>query len=251
MQTLGQSLAILIASVVLALSGLVLVRRSARISSLEAHNDVAAAVYQTIATVYAILLAFVCVVAWERFDTSGNDALREASTITSLHELAQSFSSPARERIDASLLRYTQTVVDDEWDRMARGQESKAAERSISDLWQEYRQLPESDRQQVAYAESLHGMTALEDARAVRLDAATGQIPRILWVVLVLGAIIAIGFTYLFGVQNFTAQAVITTALTVTIAGVLVLTFVLDDPFRGDVRVRPDALRGTEQVLVK
>jgi Protein of unknown function (DUF4239) len=251
MRTLLESLVILAASLALALSGLVLVRRSARVSTLESHNDVAGSVYQTLATVYAILLAFVCVIAWERFDTAGSDELHEASTITSLHELAQAFSRPASSQIDAALLRYTQVVIDDEWDRMARGEESKAAERRISELWQAYRELPDQDRQQVAYSESLHSMTVLEDARAVRLDAATGQIPRVLWIVLIVGAVIAIAFTYLFGVQNFTSQALITGALTLTIAGVLVLTFILDDPFRGDVRIRPDALRQAEQVLVR
>ena len=251
MRTLLEAIVIVCASIALSLCGLVLVRRSVPTSSLQQHNDVADPVYSTLATVYAILLAFVCVVAWERFDSAGSDELHEASNITSLHELAQSFAQPGRDRIDAALLRYTQVVIDDEWDRMARGQESKAAERSISDLWQAYRELPESDRQQIAYGESLHGMTTLEDTRAVRLDAATGQIPRVLWVVLIVGAMIAIGFTYLFGVQSFQSQALMTSALTLTIAGVLVLTFILDDPFRGDVRVRPDALRETEQVLMR
>jgi len=250
-QTLVQSLIILVASVVLALAGMAVVRRSTRISTLEAHNEVAGAVYQTLATVYAILLAFVCVVAWERYDAAGNDALHEANTITSLHELAQGFSAPAREQLDAGLLHYTQLVVDDEWERMASGQESQGAERGIDELWQQYHELPQSDRQQPEYVESLHQMTALEDARGVRLDTATGQIPRILWVVLILGAAIAVSFTYLFGVQNFWSQTLITMALTVTISGVLVLTFVLDDPFRGDVRVRPEALHQVEHLLIR
>jgi Protein of unknown function (DUF4239) len=251
MHTLLESLVLLVGSVVLALAGLVLVRRSVTVSTLEAHNEVAGAVYQTLATVYAILLAFVCVVAWERFDSAGNDVLHEASTITSLHELAQSFSPQSRQRIDAGLLRYTQLVIDDEWNHMARGEESKDAERSITDLWEDYRSVSSTDQQLVAYSESLRTMTSLEEVRAVRLDAATGQVPRVLWVVLLVGAVIAIAFTFLFGVSNFGAQALITAALTVTITGVLILTYILDDPFRGDVSVRPEALRQAEQLLKK
>jgi hypothetical protein len=246
-----QSLIILLASVVLALAGMMLVRRSAKPSLLEPHNDVAGAAYQTLGTVYAILLAFVCVLAWQRFDTAGTEAYHEANTVTSLHEMAQSFSAPGRAQIDGGLLRYTQLVVDDEWERMASGEQSLATDRSLGDLWQRYRELPTADRQEPEYAQSLSQMTVLEDTRGVRLQTASGQIPRVLWVVLVAGAVVAIAFSYLFGVKNLWAQTLITVALTLAIAGVLVLTYVLDDPYRGAVRVRPDAIRTAQMALTR
>ena len=251
MQTVVQSLVIALASIVLALAGLVLVRRSAPIATLEAHNEVASAAYQTVATIYAILLAFVCVLAWQRYDAASTDELHEANTIESLHQLAQSFSPSSRSQIEAGLLRYTQVVVNDEWERMASGNESPVAEASINDLWQAYRTLPAADRQEPEYAQSLGEMTQLEDTRGVRLNTAAGQIPRLLWVFLLIGAVIAVAFTYLFGVQNFRSQALITGAVTLTIVGVLLLTSALDDPFRGDVRVRPDSLRAIEVSLTR
>jgi hypothetical protein len=248
-QTVVQSLVILLASIAIALAGVVIVRRSARIAGLAPHNDVAGVAYLILGTVYAFLLAFVCVLAWQRFELARTDALREAGTIISLHELAQGLSPDGRQQIDAGLLQYTQSVVDDEWNRMASGQGSAGTERSISGLWQRYHSLSASDRQDADYLQSLTQMGTLEDVRGIRLEAATGQAPRVLWVFLVAGALLTVAFAYLLIVQNFWSQILITGALTLTIVGVLILVYFMDNPYRGTIRVEPDSLRAVEQVL--
>ncbi|HEU5432122.1 MAG TPA: hypothetical protein VFU81_10690, partial [Thermomicrobiales bacterium] len=67
-------------------------------------------------------------------------------------------------------------------------------------------------------------------------------VPPVLWLVLILGAALVIGYTYLYGVERLRAQLVMTIALTAIIALVLFVILVLDYPFTGDVRVEPDEL---------
>ncbi len=69
----------------------------------------------------------------------------------------------------------------------------------------------------------------------------------LLWVMLIAGAVITIGFTYLFGVSNVRAHAAMIAALTLVIAGTLFMIEATNYPFSGDVHVTPDALQEVSQ----
>ena len=66
-------------------------------------------------------------------------------------------------------------------------------------------------------------------------------VPALMWVVLLATGITTIGFSFFFGTQNSSAQALMTAALSATIALVLFLIWALNHPFAGLVRVEPAA----------
>ena len=249
MQTAVVSLLFLALSLLLAIGGMLLVRRSTRLSSLEAHREIAGFVYATVGVIYAVLLAFVCIVAWERFDEASSAVEQEGATVTSLYQLAQGFSPPARQPIQSALLNYTREVTGAEWELMQDGKESPRAAQLLGDLWQDYSHMPDASRAQPEYGESLRLMGQLQTQRSLRLDFAEGVVPRVVWVFLLAGAVLTIAFTYLFGVKSLTAQSLITGAITLMVAGVLILTYVLDDPFRGDVRVSSQSLHAAQELI--
>lgn len=72
--------------------------------------------------------------------------------------------------------------------------------------------------------------------------------PSILWTVLVIGGILTVAFTFLFGVEPPWFHRVAIAALTVVIVLVLYTIYRIEYPFTGEVRVRPDAF---ELVLQK
>jgi hypothetical protein len=71
-------------------------------------------------------------------------------------------------------------------------------------------------------------------------------LPTIRWVVLIVGGVIEVGFTYLFGLESTTVHVLMVASLTLIIALVLFTVAALDFPFKGDVRVGPGAF---QQVL--
>ena len=77
------------------------------------------------------------------------------------------------------------------------------------------------------------------------LEARQG-LPIILWVVLIVGGIIVVGFTYLFGLQSTLIHLLMVASLALIISLVLFTVAALDFPFEGDITIHPDAL---EQVL--
>jgi hypothetical protein len=83
----------------------------------------------------------------------------------------------------------------------------------------------------------------IEQARRERVLASSTALPGPLWLVLLAGAIVTIGFTYFFGVSNFRAHMLMVVALAAIIGLILFLLMALDLPFTGALAVRPSAMR--------
>jgi hypothetical protein len=75
----------------------------------------------------------------------------------------------------------------------------------------------------------------------MRLVMAEEGLPTVLWVVLIVGGIVAVGFTYLFGMEDTGAHALMVASLAGVIALVLFTIAALDHPFSGSARVGPEA----------
>jgi hypothetical protein len=96
---------------------------------------------------------------------------------------------------------------------------------------------PDAGRQQGTYDESLRRLSELNDSRTERLHAARNGLHGLLWVVLIVGGVLTVVFTYFFGVRNIGAQSLMTAGLTTMIALTLFLIWNLNHPFRGDFHI--------------
>jgi hypothetical protein len=86
----------------------------------------------------------------------------------------------------------------------------------------------------------------VSDARRLRLLEVTQGLPTVLWVVLLGGGVVTVSFTYLFGLKNNWAHALMVAALTLLITGILFTIGSLEYPFAGQAQIRPYAF---EEVL--
>lgn len=232
-----------IVAIACTLAGLILVRRSVRLGRLQDHHEVAGFFIGVLGVIYAVLLAFVVIVVWEQFNESAATVDIEAGQISDVFWLAEGFPAAARDRIQRAVLTYTETVIRDEWPAMEHGDFSPESERTLNDLRAAPLQLdPAPGLEEAIYLVSLQRMTGLSDARSARLGESRSGLPDLMWAILIVGAAITIGFTYFFGVKSLWSQALMTAGLTVMIVLVLVLIFALNHPFRGDLRIGPDAL---------
>ncbi len=235
--------------VTLSLITMLLVRRVVALSTLEAHNDVAGFVYAVLGVIYAVLLGFVVIVVWGEWEKADFYVTQEAGAVASLARLADGLPEADRPQLREALVAYLRAVTGEEWAAMAQGGESEHASSVLRDIWRiAHRMEPATERQSAQYAEMLKRFTDLEDARLQRLFESKNSVPHVMWTVLGAGAFVTIGFGLLFGVRHVGSQAVITFALSGSIGLLLFLISVLDYPFRGDVRLQPEAL---EHVLAE
>ena len=113
---------LLVAAVMtLAITAMLIVRRSAPAGSYFEDGDRASGVFGVLATGFAVLLGFVVFLAFESFDTSRTGAEVEAQVVRERFETAQLFPVAVRARLSGQLVCYARTVIDNEWPKMQAG----------------------------------------------------------------------------------------------------------------------------------
>jgi hypothetical protein len=235
MSTVTLGLLVLIATVFISLVGLTIVRRRVPVSLLQQHRDVAGFIISVLGVVYGVLLGFIVVTVWEQYEHAREYISGETNQMADLMQISKGFADPLSDQIQQNLLNYGKLVITSEWDSMAKGKSSAQAQSALDNLWKIYRGIePKDSSESALMAEGLARLAQLSDFRRGRLHESRSQVPGIVWVVLFLGAMITIFYTYLFGVENLIAQGIMTAALSLEIALILFLVFVLDNPFRGD-----------------
>jgi hypothetical protein len=230
--------------VLLAAGGLTLVRRFVPLPVLQEHNDVAGFIYAVLGVIYAVLAPFVLVIVWEEFRDARTGVSYETQVLIAVGETAQQLPPAVGAPIVDRARRYAQALITYEWPQLAQGQSSPEADRALADLGAAIHAVDPADpRQAILYDHLLQQYRDLSDQRQALISDSRLAVPPLLWLVLLLGALLVVSYTYLYGVARLRAQLVMTAALTAIIALVLFVILVLDYPFTGDVRVPPDALQ--------
>ena len=168
-------------------------------------------------------------------------------TFFTLHNV---FPAPAGEMIRQTLLVYVTSVYNDELKRMSQGEISLHSNEAMLKLITMFYQLDEkSVPNREIYAEALKRLNNLAEYRRLRIFAGNDTVPAVVWLVLLVGSVISISYTYFFGMKNIRAQYLIAGSLTVTITMILFLIYVLDHPFTGTSKVSSEPLKQVMQIL--
>src|SRR5689334_6635200 len=109
---------IVVVCAALAITALLLVRRTAPEGSYFNDGDRAAGVFGVLATGFAVLLGLVVVLAFTSYDESRAGAETEALTLAQQFEVAQLLPDPGGPRLAGQLVCYGRSVVHQEWPRM-------------------------------------------------------------------------------------------------------------------------------------
>jgi Protein of unknown function (DUF4239) len=229
-----------------ALAGLELVQRLVPAESRRPHNDVAGFIYAALGVIYAVLLALVVIAVWEEYDAASVTVEQEANALAEISWLAHRLPEPEGTHIQELARSYAEEVVDEEWPLMEQGQaplmtqvaETPTGWTLIDDIRANLQGFqPRTPADEQLYAEGLDQVQRLADARRMRLVAAEEGIPGVLWAVLIFGGIAAVGFTYLFGLENTWAHRLMVVTLSAVIGLVLFTIGAMEHPFSGGARI--------------
>jgi uncharacterized membrane protein YraQ (UPF0718 family) len=226
-----------------AVGGLVLVQRLVPIERRMQHNDVAGFIYAVLGVTYAVLLGLMVVAVWQDWQAAHDSATQEANELAAVFWLAHGLPEPEGRHIQELARDYARAVVRQEWPLMEHGTSSPKAWKLLDEMRASVEALhPADEAQMVLYDNLLQRLHELGDARRARLLQAEEGLPAILWAVLLVGGLITVGFTYLFGLRSTTVHVLMVAALALVIGLVLFTVAALDYPFKGDVRIGPEAL---------
>ena len=227
----------------IAMSGPILVRRQVELHRLTTNNEIAGFKFATVGVIYAVVLAFAVIAAWEKYNEAEVMVTNEAGAAATLYRLT---SGPGSEvgAAKAALTNYLKLAVALDWPQMAKEHESREVTQALNGLYDTILNLPETGPRRAAHSfEMLRQLDLLTQARRTRLHLASGIVPTMLWVVLSLGATLTIVFTFFFGTENLWAQVAMTGILSLIVFMGLLVVLSFDHPFTGPVHVTPEALQ--------
>jgi hypothetical protein len=206
------------------------------------HNDVAGFVYAVLGVLYAVMLGFVVVNEWESLEAVRSNTFTEANELGSLYWNSRALPPAQGRALEKTTKDYANVVIDHEWSLMDKGESSPQATQLVYTMRDEVNALPtNTPRAEAIFEQSLEHVNNLAAARRQRIDESSESVPNILWVVLILGSVLTVGYSFLFGLANFWSHLLIAAPLGVMVVLVLIVIDQLNHPFGGMVAVEPDA----------
>ena len=243
-------LTVSIVAAAIALLGLYLVRKKYPTEVLKENHEVAAIIFNAFGLFYGVMVAFVVFVTWSGYSDATKNLEMEANEVADIFHSTQALPDPARRTIRQGLMDYVVSVYGDELKRMSQGEIALHSGKALPTLLTEFYQMDEkSIPNRELYAETLDRLNDLAQYRRLRIFAGNDTVPLAIWLVLLVGAVFTVSYTFFFGMKNIRAQYVIATTLTVTITLILFLIYVLDHPFTGTSKVSAQPLKDVIEIM--
>jgi uncharacterized membrane protein len=229
-------IALVVIANVVAVAVMLLVRRRAPDGGYYQDMQQAGWVYSVAGTSFAVILAFVFVLAFQSFDRARTSSSSEADATISLFYGAEIMPAAERDALKGELLCYARAVIALEWPAMRDGHGSPVVEDWVRRLDRTFQQaLASSDpKVEAGYGDWLSTMQNRQDGRQGRLDESQPFIPALVWIFLLVGGALVTGFVWLFAdpAERTFAQAALPIGVTTVIVSGLVLVAFFDSPYR-------------------
>ena len=225
------------------IAGLCLVRWLVPLDRLQKNHEVAGVTFGVLGAFYGLVLAFVIVAAWERFNDANAYALTEATALESLYKLGAAFSEPMRTQLDSAVLEYSHRVIDKEWPEMA-DNTFQGGTIGAHELWSAVLSYhPTDNREQMLMDKSIDQLNLVSQARSERYNYYEQDLPSVVWTVIYLGCLMTIGFSYFFGSNVFRAQVLMCGFFSILLGMTILAILELAHPYQGVVTISNEPYR--------
>jgi hypothetical protein len=223
--------------------GLYAVRVLVPLERLKKNHEVAGFTFGVLGAFYGLLLAFVIVAVWQRFERANEAVQNEAMALTSLYRLSKSFAQPTEGELQSAIRAYVHNLIDVQWPAMA---EQKRVEDSLGPLrlWQivaSYK--PEDSRGLMLIDKSFDQLARISNDVGLRYLYARDNLPSVVWMVIYTGLVVTIGFSYFFGLETFKSQALMCAIFSGLLGLTLLAILELAHPYQGTVTVSDTPLK--------
>ncbi len=211
-------------------------------SAFVVHNEVGGIIVVVVASLYAVLLGFMTVVAWEHFQESRENVVVEADACIDAWHTAVGLPEPVRQKVRGDMTHYAEMMVSREWAAMkSGGSEPGAAMISMDAMNAVGGFVPRGWGDGNAQSATMQQLSIMHDARQRRISSNEGGLAGFEWLVLVIGAASIIAFCWLFGGNKPVIQMIMTATVVMMLVSTLVLLFELQYPFRSGIGIDANA----------
>ena len=207
-------------------------------------NDVVSYYFSAIGVFYGLTTGLVAVATWEAYSETDKAVGAEAATVAALYRDVSSYPEPSRQQLQALLKEYTRYVIEDAWPLQRRGEvPTGGTERITTFQARLFLFEPTTPGQQAIHAETLRAFNRLIELRRARLQAVTVGLPAALWWMVLIGSALTASIGFLFHLERFSVHLILTVMMSSLMALLVFLIAALDNPFRGQISIGPDAYK--------
>jgi hypothetical protein len=233
---------ITLATIFASAGGVLLVRKLTDRQQLKDNHPVTDPLMATVGMLFAILLGFMVANAMTRFEECRLNVQAESGAVGDLFRLSRGLTDPTKSGVMINCLKYIDSVVDEEWPLMASEKMSDKTQVIYSEMWSQVTAFePKTQGQSNLHQSLVASMTKLGECRRTRASQIQSHMPIVLWFVVGIGALVTVSFSFFFGLDSVKLQMTMTALLTYVLCMNVYLLISFNDPFSGDVKIKPIA----------
>lgn len=202
-------------------------------------------------TFYAVLLGFVVVDALSKFEYAQKTVEAEAASLLNIYSMAEQF--PKESPLIKSLIKdYVDEIINYELPNMESEQMSPKAMSYQLALIRVIRGIePKKENQTTIYSNLINEIYTVWRDRRDRVRNLNFGLPTAEWIVLILGAIITVFFTFFFFSEAEGIHLLMIAMTTLLISMSLYLILLFGSPFSGDLRVSDQPFRSVKKIITE
>lgn len=202
------------------------------------HNSILSPFLTIVGLVYGALIGFTVVVGWQQFLSAEENVSNEASTLITMYRQTVAMPQPAQSQVREQLRKYAEALQGPEWGKQEFGDIGNAGRTALTQMYRIVGE-PQSSVASTPITQGFLGqVTVLASDRSSRILDSKPRIPPLLWCSLIFGGAVLIMLTSFMRLASNRAHMILVSAVTVLLALLLYLVFVLDHPF-GPMGVTP------------
>ncbi len=231
------AIGVIVISAVVMIAVMLLLRRHSPSGGRFADSDRATGVFGFLGAGFVILLGFVIFLSFGTYESAATRADAEAAAVTAQFRTAADFGGDRARVAQGELVCYARSVISLEWQSLEDGQRSPVTEDwvvGLDDVGVKEQNVtsPETEPVKAWWAST----NERNLGRSGRVLVAEGQIPMLLWALLVIAAILVVGYILLYADpdEGGLAQASMMGGVTVLVVSALLAVQVLAVPFSGE-----------------
>lgn len=214
-------------------------------------NEMVGFVFSSFFVLYGLLLGLLSVAAYQNFADVDSLVTEEASSLAALYRDMRGYPKAIRDDLHAELRDYTQHVIKKSWPCQQRGIITNEEAHRLTQLMDHMMGFrPEDRAQEIIHAEALRQVNLLAEIQSARANNVATGIPEEMWWVVVLGALISILMLALLDMEIH-VHVILSSALAAFLGVVIFVIAVMDNPFRGELSIGPDAFQEVYDSLIK
>jgi Protein of unknown function (DUF4239) len=192
--------------------------------------------------IYGLLLGLLAIGTYQNHADAEKAVSREASALAGLYRDVSAYPEPYRTDLRTLVRDYTRSTIEEDWPLQRQGIfPSSPLASPVAAIHTRMVQFEPQTMGQAAVHQTALGQftTFLEDRRS-RLYSVTSRMPAIMWYTVGLGALINMIFLWLWDIR-LGPHLLLAGLISFFTATMICLIAILDNPFRGDVGVSPEA----------